>query len=137
MIQLTQKQQRRRDNGKSFRKLRSLWARIKNRKPARDEDYLQWLRMQPCAVPDCTSARRKWSSWQDCMSDVVEAAHVGAIRGLRQKCSDREAIPICAYHHRTGPHSHHVLGKEFWLFWQLDREKTIAKYNALYEERDA
>lgn len=30
---------------------------------------------------------------------VVEADHAG-LRGLGQKCSDRETIPLCTYHHR-------------------------------------
>ena len=132
MIPLTASQQRRRANGKAFRKLRSLWARVKNRRPAKDPAYLDWIRSQFCAVPDCTSVNLH--QWRDAGA-WIEAAHVGEIRGLRQKCSDREAIPLCAYHHRIGPPSRHVLGKHFWAFWELDRDSLIRDYNTIYDER--
>ncbi len=64
----------------------------------------------------------------------TEAAHVG-LRGLGQKCSDREALPLCAQeHHRTGPESAHVLGKRFWIIHNLDRGALISEANALYEK---
>lgn len=126
---MTPAQSRRRENARSFRLTRKFWALVKNLRPARDRKYLAWLRTQACAVPDCRP-----SSYYD---GVIEAAHVGAIRGLRQKCSDRDAIPLCAYHHRIGPHSHHVLGKGFWSFWELDRDSLIRDYNALFDGRDS
>jgi len=65
----------------------------------------------------------------------TEAAHVGE-RGLGQKCSDRETIPLCAAHHRTGPESHHVLGKKFWQHHGLDRDEIVAELNRLYEKEN-
>jgi len=56
------------------------------------------------------------------------------VRGLGQKCSDYEAIPLCSYHHRVGNNSHHALGKKFWSHWGLDKDTLIAKYNRMYEE---
>lgn len=64
---------------------------------------------------------------------MTEVAHVGE-RGLGQKCSDRETVPLCAEHHRTGPHAHHVLGKNFWDCHGLDRDAIIAKLNEQYRE---
>ncbi len=61
-----------------------------------------------------------------------EAAHVGE-RGLGQKCSDRETIPLCAAHHRTGPESHHVLGKAFFTHHKLDKDAIVAELNRLYD----
>lgn len=56
----------------------------------RDRAYLLWVKSLPCAAsgldPNCEG--------------VVEAAHMGA-RGLGQKCSDREAGPLCVRHHRA------------------------------------
>jgi len=64
-------------------------------KPARNPEYLKWIRTLPCAV--CRTQRG------------VEAAHTGP-HGLGQKSSDLSAIPLCAQHHRTGPNSYHKLG---------------------------
>lgn len=116
---------------RAFKALRRKWARVKGTRPERDSDYLNWLRTQSCAISECESPTRFR------FEDVVEAAHVGAIRGLGQKCSDREAIPLCAYHHRIGAVSQHSLQKEFWLYWQMDREETIEMYNQLYEQERA
>ena len=89
-------------------------------RPQRDSDprYLAWLRTQACII--CHIVR------------YIEAAHVGA-RGLGQKCSDREAVPLCQEHHRTGAHAHHVLGKGFWAFHHVDRQVVIAVLIARYE----
>jgi hypothetical protein len=83
-----------------------------------DEPYLKWLRKLPCIV--CGTDR-----W-------VEAAHVGR-RGLGQKCSDREALPLCEKHHLTGPCSQHLMGASFWVFWNLDRNELIEWFNQRYE----
>jgi len=94
---------------------------IKRRPPRVRRDlnprYLDWLRQQRCmlASAHCNGA--------------IEAAHVGD-RGLGQKCADREAVPLCAAHHRTGPGAHHVLGKKFWMFHGLHRDAVVLAYNA-------
>lgn len=129
--QLTERQQRRRASHKILKAIMRGWAKIKQTRPAKDEDYLAWLRTQSCAIEECLSVNGFKPE------DMIEAAHVGAIRGLRQKCSDREAIPLCAYHHRIGAVSHHVLGKTFWIYWGMNREEEIEKYNALYEQERA
>lgn len=54
----------------------------------------------------------------------VEVAHVG-VRGLMQRSSDLETIPLCTEHHRTGKEAQHVLGKHFWERHGIDREVTI------------
>lgn len=59
-----------------------------------------------------------------CGSRPVEVAHVG-VRGLMQRSSDLETIPLCANHHRTGKEAQHVLGKYFWAHHGIDREVTI------------
>jgi hypothetical protein len=85
-----------------------------------DESYLAFIRKLPCVV--CGSL--KW----------IEAAHVGA-RGLSQRCSDRQTLPLCPAHHRTGPQAAHVLGRKFWTVWGLDRYRLIAEHNELYERQ--
>ena len=64
---------------------------------------------------------------------MAEAAHVGK-RGLGQKCSDRETIPLCVEHHRLGPESQHVKGKGFWGHHCMSRILVIAKYQNRYRE---
>ncbi len=99
----------------------------KRSKPRRgvvkDPKYLDFIRQQKCAA--CTS----WGSKQ---SSTTEAAHVGE-RGLGQKCSDRETIPLCVLHHRVGMIAAHKIGKKFWVYHSLDRIKLIELYNAQYE----
>ena len=86
-------------------------------------EYLNFIRSLPCVI--CARQARP-------QFGRTEAAHVG-IRGMGQKCSDWEAIPLCACHHRTGEFAHHVIGKRFWVKWRIDRYETIAKYQDLYE----
>ena len=86
--------------------------------PRRDSAYLAWLRKLPCIV--CGKQR------------FVEAAHVGE-RGLGQKCPDRQALPLCSWHHRMGPESQHVLGRNFFQKHGLNRFNLIAEYNRKYE----
>jgi hypothetical protein len=79
-----------------------LFARSERRKPIRhrriarrrssreyDPEYmLEWVKKQPCVA----------RSMSPCEGEV-EADHAGK-RGLGQKCSDRETIPLCTLHHR-------------------------------------
>jgi hypothetical protein len=74
--------------------------------------YWDWIRKQPCAV----CGVRRW----------IHAAHVG-LRGLGQKCSGWEVLPLCKRHHDRGmPHSHHTLGK------RLDRYALIRSFQERY-----
>jgi hypothetical protein len=62
---------------------------------------------------------------------MTECAHVGR-RGLGQKCSDYESLPLCAVHHRTGRESHHRLGKRFWAFHCLSRVALVTELRRVY-----
>ena len=87
------------------------------RGPARDKSYLIWIRTLPCV---CCGVRG------------AEAAHTGP-RGLGQKASDYQAIPVCASHHRTGLWAYHGLSPVIWAaHWELDIPAIIAKLNAEY-----
>jgi len=66
----------------------------------------------------------------------TEAAHVGK-RGIGQKCSDWEAIPLCRWHHRIGPESHHTLGKNFWKHHAINRDELIRELQEMHERRAA
>jgi hypothetical protein len=89
-----------------------------------DGRYMEFIRSFPCFV--CVMLRHRQAT-------RTEAAHVGQ-RGLSQKCSDRETLPLCGTHHRTGEHSHHRMGKKFWTFWGISRIDLIAKYQQQYEK---
>ena len=107
--------------------------RSKRSKGLKDEKYKKWIRTLDCVA--CFFVLWGSDFFFDRREDgieMTEAAHVGA-RGLSQKCSDRETIPLCAHHHRTGKDSHHVLGKKFWQHHGLDRDALITEFNARYE----
>ena len=96
------------------------------RGPVVDLNYQAFVRTFRCVACFGKLYRRDF--------DVVhpECAHVGR-RGISQKCSDYECLPLCVSHHRTGRLSHHVLGKRFWTFHNLDRQALIAELNRLYD----
>lgn len=77
----------------------------------RDPGYLAFLRRQPCCVGDLGGCE-----------GPTEAAHVRYLSkpGLSVKPDDRQAVPLCASHHRTGPLAQHSRGERLW--WE-----TIAR----------
>jgi hypothetical protein len=95
--------------------------RRKGRKP--DTEYLTFIASLPCLL--CRKGEQK---------SRTEVAHVGD-RGLGQKCPDRETVPLCGEHHRTGRKAHHVIGKKFWIYHRMDRDTVIAGLLAMFERR--
>ncbi len=74
----------------------------------------------------------EWNMWR-IQTSPTECAHVGT-RGLSQKASDYESLPLCAIeHHRVGPESHHKLGKRFWGFHGLNRVELIHQLQELWK----
>lgn len=96
-------------------------------KTGKDKAYLAWLHTKPCSIDGCV--QRAGSEYFD--RGIIEAAHVGP-RGLSQKCPDREAIPLCRLHHRTGASSHHTLQKKFWSFHGISRAVIIKELQQRY-----
>ena len=92
-----------------------------------DEAYKAFIRSLPCLICGMLRCRQ---------TTKTEAAHVGQ-RGLAQKCSDRETIPLCALHHREGEHAHHRMGKKFWIHWNLERSEVILRYQRMFERQKA
>ena len=69
----------------------------------REPKYLKWIRTQPCVV--CGVWRRNGAQ--------SEAAHTGRRgAGLAVKADDWDAIPLCAWCHRTKPMAYHLIGNE-------------------------
>ena len=88
--------------------------------PARDVQYLNWIRSLRCAA--CGREPRS------------EAAHVGRDGGKGIKASDYSVIPLCHRCHRTGTYSYHAAGKlTFAAMYCLDFDALVAKYNAIWE----
>lgn len=94
-------------------------------KRERNLDYLRWLKTLPCAVEGCDSGL------------PTEAAHTTAPgrRGMSQKGSDEDAIPLCGAvpwignedHHRNGKDSIHKLGPAFWEHHGIDRNELLGR----------
>lgn len=106
------------------------------RGPVVDPKFRAFVRTFGCIACWLTLVQTvEWNS--GCQKSPTECAHVGQ-RGLGQKCSDCESLPLCRdEHHQNGPESHHVLGKRFWSFHGLNRRVLIAELNRLYEESTA
>jgi len=86
--------------------------------PLRDPAYLAWIRSQPCAVKTCRAT-------------FIEAAHTGN-RGLSQKASDRDAIPLCHKHHMTAPNAYHRGRRAFERAYRLNIPALIRELNEWY-----
>jgi hypothetical protein len=83
-------------------------------------NYLRFIRRLPCVA--CARPT------------TIEAAHFGP-RGLGQKSDDRQTLPLCRKHHRTGNDSYHQLGPvKFADRHQLDVSGLIRQLNAFFEK---
>ena len=88
--------------------------------PEQDAAYRRFVRGHRCIV--CGAYR------------PIETAHTGP-KGLGQKSSDRNVIPLCVQHHRTGAGSLHALGPvRFEERHRLVIAEIRAQLNAEYEE---
>ncbi len=95
----------------------------KAEKPVRDPQYLKFLRKLPCIL--CFSSR------------TVEAAHFGD-RGMGQRSSDYDALPLCVKCHRIGPKSYHVLGgRRFLEVHKLNPGPHQERLQKFYREKVA
>lgn len=74
-------------------------------KPVRNPDHLRWIRSLPCLACAYSGKLNQRN---------IEAAHTSGSRGMGQKRSDLETVPLCRTHHDA----QHAMG------WP----KFIAKY---------
>jgi hypothetical protein len=114
--------------------------------------YRNWLGSWPCWICfiryckengyDPVESRRRpevrflFTALQCFSCGPTEIAHVG-LRGLKQRCADREAMPLGRKHHQHmtaggGPESHHTLGRNFWSFHDLCRVDIFSELYELY-----
>ncbi len=92
-----------------------------------DKDYLAWIASLGCIC--CRIAGEK-------QTERTEVDHVGQ-RGIGQRSSDRETLPLCSSHHRTGKAARHRLGRAFWAQWGLDRDELIRTLNETYDKSES
>jgi Putative HNHc nuclease len=78
--------------------------------PVRSSAHLAFIRTLPCV---CCGRTRG-----------VQAAHVGS-RGMGQKCSDLETIPLCDFHHKE---QHRIGLKDFVRMYDLDIPGLIVMF---------
>lgn len=95
----------------------------------REPLYLAFIRRQPCAAAGLGGC-----------DGPVEAAHVrysdrGRINpGLQVKPSDEYTLPLCASHHRTGPHAQHSMNERaFYAMIGIDPVILMAYYRSAYQ----
>ena len=84
----------------------------------RSAKHLAWLRRQPCVVPGC-------------IASPCEASHLrtAANSGMGIKPADDYAVPMCAYHHRTGMWAYHTIGhRAFEEHFKLNLFELAAKF---------
>lgn len=99
-----------------------------------DEDFRRFVQSFACVVCSHGVLIRESEGWNPRFQQYsrTECAHVGQ-RGLSQRCSDRECLPLCfKRHHQLGPYSHHVLGKRFWTYHKLNRAELITEVQELF-----
>jgi len=90
-------------------------------RPERNPVYLRFIRRLPCVV--CGVMR------------YIEAAHFGP-RGLGQKADDRQTLPLCHKHHRTGNDAYHRLGPaRFADRHQLNVVALLTLLNTFFDEK--
>ncbi len=90
-------------------------------KPERDPKRLAFIRSLPCIV--C-------GGWR-----FIEAAHFGP-RGLSQKTSDADTLPVCRFDHRISKTSYHRLGPvRFAAVHHLDTAALLEGHQQLWKER--
>ncbi len=112
--------------------------------------YLHWLSYMACFI--CYREAYEFLAGIECnaveaiqqpiygrQKSPTEAAHVGFAgkpRGMSQKHSDDEAIPLCREHHGPGhKDSIHDIGPSaFFALHGADRDATIRMFQELWKE---
>jgi len=96
----------------------------RKKQPGDDPKYLAWIRTLPCEL---------WPKLTTECYGPTEAHHAGD-HGFAQRAPDRTAIPLCERHHRHGRDAVHVIGREFWVYHNLDRVQIIRELNERYNQ---
>lgn len=103
--------------------LRKPPKRENGRGPARDREYLAWIRTLPCCA--CGAP------------PPSEAAHSGNDGGMSLKASDHSAIPLCAACHRTGQCAYHRGVRTFERHFSLSCARVVRGLRREWERMTA
>lgn len=91
-------------------------------KPVVDMKYRRIVKSMGCCIPGC----KRW---------YIEFAHTGG-RGLSQLADDRNGIPLCKWHHQTGEHSYHNIGRRrFEIYWKINIAAIIVQCRVYYDQQ--
>lgn len=127
----------------AFKRTRKAIGGMKGIKPARDPQYLAWIRTLPCIISNPIwlgfvlkdpglAFGLGWVS-VSLQDSPTQACHIGKTgKGMRQKCSDYETIPMCQAHHRE---QHGPDGATFFERHPLDLPACWKALRAAYEEQ--
>lgn len=89
--------------------------------PARDEDYLDFIRSRRCCVELGDSCKRH----------EVIPHHFGKTgKGKGQKCSDYETVPLCTNHHLL---VHHKGRSWFYEKYRIDFYRVMRHLKGMYD----
>lgn len=91
--------------------------------PYRNEEYLKWIRSQPCCL-----TKQEPFGWVP-----IEACHyrIGQDGGTSLKPSDYRVLPMTSEQHRR----QHAEGEEtFWNRWHTDPRRLIIRHMVRYIE---
>ncbi len=125
-----------------FRSARRKQAAIRGAKPARDADYRAYIGILPCVVcfMDACPHLEAYAGYAHFeqhrngdFGSVSECCHVGKTgKGMRQKCSDYETIPMCREHHKE---QHAPDGATFFERHPIPLAGAFAALRKAYEEQ--
>lgn len=91
-----------------------------------DKDYRRWIADRPCVACFTVDHITLYGS---------EPAHV---RGSRNNPDYANILPLCADHHRLGPHAFHRIGvQSFARYVGFNLERKAAEYQRWYDEKEA
>ncbi len=118
---------RRKANGLKFKKERARIAAIKDIKPVRDPARREWIRQQPCCVPNCIC---RVPGALSPLLRVVQCAHTGP-HALSQKASDLKCVALCFYMHQEAPDAQGKT-RTFFEDHRMDLGEILADYDRRY-----
>lgn len=107
------------------------------RGPIRDAMYKDWIRTLPCCACFAEIYRLGVLGVEVALVEAFpfrsECAHTGS-RGMSQKASDHDCVPLCGDHHRKLPGSYHASAKTFFERHNLPRLELICALRTVYRK---
>ena len=90
-------------------------------KTYRSEEYMDFIRSQPCLICGKPSV---------CHHEPLNG------RGTSSKGPDNESLPLCDKHHTTGIPNRHMTGrKTFYEYYGIDWREQVVKYQLMFDKQ--